>query len=346
VRRLLNFFECGDQVLAASSSDLLQVEGIGKQLAANIAAWRVRPSWKKDLELVEKYGVTLLPFTDPSYPKALKEISSAPTLLYLLGSLKPEDEQSIAVIGTRNPSIYGKEATLSICKELSCSGLSIVSGLARGIDTAAHRSALEAGGRTLAVIGSGLANLYPPENRELARQIVSSGAILSEYPMITPPDRRHFPQRNRIVSGLTRATLLIEAPEQSGALITMDRAEEQGKKLFALPGRIDQPNFRGNHQLLKSGRAKLVENACEILDALDIKAQKPKIVERKGVLSDAEHSFLDLFPSEEVAIDDILNASSLPITKVNALLMSLMLKKRLREYPGKVYKKVHETGSV
>lgn len=299
-------------------------------------------SWKEDLELAARLGVELIPFTSPQFPKQLLQIPDHPAMLYVKGKIESCDKRSIAVVGTRNASIYGMEMAEQISSELAARGFTIVSGLARGIDTASHRGALTKG-RTLAVIGSGLADVYPPENRGLSQEISKRGALISEFPMRTPPDRQNFPQRNRIVSGMTLATLLIEAPIKSGAMITMERAWSQGRKLFALPGRADVEGFRGNHHLIKSGRAVLVESAADIAahfeDLFPFVCMQP-VDSQRFLLDEHEKNLLNSMPNEEIGVDHLSSLLNLPVHQVHTLLMGLILKKAVKEYPGKIYKKL------
>lgn len=302
--------------------------------------WQKNRDWEQDLALAHQQGVQIIPFTDPSFPKLLLEVSDHPVLLYVKGNLKSQDKRSIAIVGTRNASIYGNEMSRSIGEQLAANDFTVVSGLARGIDTAAHQGALERG-RTLAVIGSGLANVYPPENRNLADMIAKNGALISEFSMLTPPDRQNFPQRNRIVSGMTMGTLLIEAPVKSGAMITMQKALQHKRKLFALPGRADSDSFRGNHFLIKNGQAHLVENANDIIayyeDLIPMTLPSPLVGLR---LDSDELSLLQYMPDEEITIDVLASRCSLPIQHINRILMSLMLKKAIKEFPGKIFKKL------
>jgi DNA processing protein len=227
--------------------------------------------------------------------------------------------------------------------ELTQAGFTIISGLARGVDTAAHLGALEAQGRTLAIIGSGLAHIYPQENISLTDQIALQGAVISEFAMTTPPHRSHFPKRNRLVSGMALGTLLIEAPSQSGAILTVENAIQQNRHVWALPGRADQENFRGNHALIKKQKAILVENIEDIVQCLDafclttpIKPQQLEL----GQLKQEEINLLEKLPSEEISIEEIVKRTQLPIYQLNSLLMSLTLKKIIKEFPGKIYKKI------
>lgn len=342
IRLLINYFGSPQEALKAEPDQLAELPGFGAKILTN---WKNRynsDTWKKNLDLAHKYQTELVSYTDPRFPKRLLEITDHPVLLYIKGKVKPSDQYSLAIVGTRAPSIYGQEMSSLFGEELARMGFTIVSGLARGVDTLAHRGALKAG-RTIAVIGSGLANLYPRENGELAEAIASKGSLISEFSMLTPPDRQNFPQRNRIVSGMTMGTILIEAPIESGAMITMNKAYRQNRKTFAIPGRVEE-NFRGNHFLIKNGRALLVENAEEIARHFNtlfgpIDTLPPIKKEQDIPLDREEEQLCRLIPSEETSFDAIYRLSKLPASKLNVLLMSLVLKKAIKEFPGKIYKK-------
>ncbi len=313
----------------------------GEKIAAVWNQWQNSPLIDKNFELISRFNARTIPFTSDEYPLSLLELHDHPIVLYVRGEIKPVDRRSIAVIGTRDGSIYGREMAEKISQELTESGFTVVSGLARGIDTCAHIGALSHG-RTIAVIGSGLANLYPRENSKLADRVAEQGVLISEFPMATPPDRQNFPQRNRIVSGLSLGTLLIEAPIKSGAILTMELALRQGKKLFALPGRADQESFRGNHDWIKRNKAQLVENAFDIANQFDpLLALKQKAMESTPsiLLEPEERELLKLLPSTEVQMETIAVMTKLPASRLNVLLMGLLLKKAVKEYPGKIYRK-------
>lgn len=340
IRFLLQHFGTAINVLQVPFEEMRQLPGFERAIP-HWKKWQTDLSWQKDLELAEKHGVALIPYTSSSYPKRLLELPDHPVLLYVQGIIKPQDQRSIAIVGTRNASIYGNEMAGAIARDLAAAGFTIVSGLARGVDTAAHCGALERG-RTLAVIGSGLANIYPRENIPLTGNIVRQGALISEFPMTTSPDRQNFPQRNRIVSGLTLATLLIEAPEKSGAMITMARALTQKRKLFALPGRADSENFRGNHLLIKNGEAQLVENAQDIISHFQDffgHMEVPSVREISCQINSEEEQLLKLMPNEELNIEELVHLAQLPVQQVQRVLMGLILKKIVKEFPGKIYKK-------
>jgi DNA processing protein len=281
---------------------------------------------QKDYELVLKNGVTLIPYFSTNYPQSLFDLPDFPLLLYLKGELS--QREGIAIVGTRGSSLYGNEQAYFIAKKLASEGYCIVSGLARGIDQKAHEGALECG-ESMAVIGSGLLSIYPPENRGLAERMT---AVISEYPMMQPPLKGNFPKRNRIVSALTKKIILIEAPIKSGAMITMRLSREMGRFCYALPGRVDMPGFAGNLELLQKNQAMMVRNAEDLL-GYPIKKQKSTIT-----LSSDEQMILDHLPGIECSIEELLAKIDLPVSKINFTLMGLVLKRVVKEYPGKVYK--------
>lgn len=301
-----------------------------------LSEWQKQDSWKQDLDAVQRSGVTLIGKQEAAYPARLRSIPDAPPLLYVWGSL-PQTERSVAVIGTRSPSRYGLEMAHTLSRDLAARGSTVVSGLARGIDTAAHCGALETG-QTVAVLGCGLSHIYPKENAQLAAHIAQGGAVVSELSMRTPPDRMHFPKRNRIVSGIVQGALLIEAPERSGAMITMSKALEQGRKLYAIPGRADVPSFAGNHALLKSGQAALTTTASDICGIDDPVISGANSASKHQLSAEEQHLF-DQLSEEESHIDQLASCVDLPVSKLNVLLMKLILKNLVTEYPGKLFKR-------
>ena len=341
-RLLLKHFHSAQAILSAPQEKLKEIVGLGDKIITSLKTWNERDDWQRDLDLVHRYNAQLIPYTDPQYPPLLRKIPDAPVLLYAVGSLTEQDFNStLAIIGTRACSHYGKESAERLSAELAGKGITIISGLALGIDAAAHVGALKSG-RTIAVIGSGLAQMYPKENIHLASKIAEKGAVLSEYPMFASPDRQHFPQRNRIVSGMSCGVLLIEAPSKSGSMITINKARSQGKPCFAIPGRIDQSRFQGNHQLLKSREAHFVDCSTDILQHLDMQSNLFEILPEKPKgpeLSENEKNILSQMSDDELSIEDLISITKLPITKLNVLLMGLVLKKVIKEYPGKLYRK-------
>lgn len=340
IRLLVQYFGSAAAALSAPLAEIQQLPGFGAKILAGIETLCKQGSWKKEVELAEKMNVKLIPWTSPDYPKRLLEIDDYPALLYVRGNIVRSDSQAIAVVGTRHPTLYGLEMAEKFGRDLAALNFTVISGLARGIDTAAHRGALKTG-RTIAVIGSGLADIYPAENRGLADEIAEQGALISQFSMRTPPDKPNFPQRNWTVSGLSLGTLLVEAPLKSGAMITMDRSKRYNRKLYALPGRVDGEQFRGNHAWIKQG-AQLVENVQDITNSFDFLF--PNIENRtcqmKPLLEKEEEELLQALSPQEMTLEEISRVTQVPIAKLNVLLMSLMIKKAIREYPGKIYKKV------
>lgn len=341
IRMLINRYGTASKALEADSCEIGEMPGFGK-IAQNWKNWEKNSAWQKDLELAERHQIQIIPFTDKRYPKRLLELHDAPVLLYVQGEIKATDQRSLAVVGTRYATRYGLEMAEKISRELAELGFTIVSGLARGIDTAAHAGAIESG-RTLAVIGSGLLEIYPKENLLLGERIKKQGALISEFPIRTPPDRLNFPQRNRIVSGMTLGTVLIEAPVESGAMITMQKAFSQNRKLFALPGRADWESFGGNHSLIKTSQAQLIENAQDIAshfqDLLGNVRKTAVFTREKIELEPEEERLLNSLTVQEMTFDEIARLTKLPAMKLNILLMGLILKKAIKEFPGKIYKK-------
>lgn len=347
IRLLMNQYGSFCAVLAADPKEIANALGLGEKFVAEWSHYTQGDLWYKNLEVVKRYHVTLLPYTSSEYPKRLFDVPDYPLILYLKGRLLPRDQRSLAIVGTRHASVYGREIAKKLGRQLAEAGFTIVSGLARGIDAEAHQGAIEAKeGRTIAVIGSGLASVYPKEHLFLAEAIANQGVLISEFPMATPPDRQNFPQRNRIVSSMTLGTILVEAPLQSGAMITVNRALTYKRPVFAFPGRTDSESFRGNHSLIKTGRAKLIEgyeDICEYFgDLVTSTSQVGTLQEQnKAILSQDEKEFLAHLPQQELSVEEIARHTQLPITRINILLMSLLLKQMVREYPGRVYKKAY-----
>ncbi len=268
VRLLMQHYGSAVKALEAPIEELATFPGFGPKILKEWKEGLDKGEWRQDLMLAERLHTEIVPFTSPRYPKRLLEIVDYPLILYIQGNLLREDQRCLAVVGSRQATPYGLEIARDLSLKLAQAGFTVVSGLARGIDTAAHQGALETG-RTLAVLGSGIASIYPAENKALAYEIQQKGALISEYAMATPPHRHQFPLRNRIVSGMTLGTILIEAPKHSGAMLTVGRALSQHRPVFALPGRVDSDSFKGNHSLIKEGKAKLIENVEDILKTFD-----------------------------------------------------------------------------
>jgi len=296
-----------------------------------IINWRPKISLEEEMEKLESYGIKVLTFRDPDYPSRLKEIYDYPPLIYVRGSLLPEDEWCLAVVGTRKATVYGRQAAEEIVADLARNKITIVSGLARGIDSIAHQSALEAGGRTIAVFASGLDIVYPAENAALARNIIQQGAIISEFPLGTKPRRENFPLRNRIMSGLSLGVLVVEADETSGALITANRALEQNREVFAVPGSILTPTSRGTNHLIQEG-AKPIRDYSDILEELNLTAVAHQMEIKEAIpASDTESLLLKQLSAEPTHIDEVCRSSGLPIATVSSTLAMMELKGMVKQ---------------
>jgi DNA processing protein len=323
--QLENYFGSLEDAWRASPGELKRA-GLDSVALRAITRWRPTVSLEAEIEKLERYGVKVLTCSDPGYPSRLKEIYDYPPVLYVRGSLLPEDEWCLAVVGTRRATVYGKQVTEEIVTDLAQSKITIVSGLAKGIDTIAHQSALAAGGRSLAVFACGLDIVYPGENAKLARSITEQGALLSEYPLGTRPRAENFPRRNRILSGLSLGVLVTEAGESSGALITARMALEQDREVFAIPGSVLSPASRGANHLIQEG-AKLVRGYTDILEELNLTAVAQQL-EMREVLpeSDTESLLLKQLSAQPTHIDEVCRSSGLPAATVSGTLAMMELK--------------------
>ena len=345
LRKLLEVFQEPQHILAAKRSDLRKVEGIGNEVADQISNWESTIDLPAELQRIRDFGATVITQQSPSYPRALREIHAPPIVLYVWGELLDRDHHAIGVIGARRTTHYGTESAKKLAYQLAYAGLTVISGLARGIDTAAHQGALAAKGRTIAVIGSGLAKLYPPENGPLAEKIRSgNGAIVSEFSMDIEPDRQTFPMRNRIISGWSHGILVVEAGLNSGALITAAQALEQGRAVYAVPGHINAPSAMGSNRLIQQG-AKLVMDASDILEDLEILLPEAKPSPETAArplppLSDEERRVFGAIDATETSIDDIAARSELPSAAVSSTLLQLELKRLVKQLPGKYFVKL------
>ncbi|MGC8976317.1 MAG: DNA-processing protein DprA [Candidatus Ratteibacteria bacterium] len=308
--------------------------GISKNTAEKIVRWENLPL-KEEIDYIKNEGIGVLTLDDPSYPTLLKEIYDPPFLLYFKGNLN-FNLLSISIVGTRTPSSYGLKMAEKFASELASLGITIVSGLARGIDTASHIGALRVGGRTVGVLGSGFKNFYPPENRKLEKDIIKDGAIITEFPSNTLPEKYNFPKRNRIISGLSKAVIVIEAGPKSGALITANFALEQGRDVFALPGRVDTLYSKGTNKLLKEG-AILVENIEDILEALNIRLEikETKIIKPE---KEEENKILEIL-EKPLQLEEIIIKTGMPFNLLYGFLTELLIKGIIEELPGKIYRK-------
>jgi len=351
-RNLLSAYGSPRRVFEAALPELEQAAGLNHKTARNIKEFRGWERARAELARAEREGVSIITCEDPAYPERLRRIYDPPPLLYIKGSLDAADIP-VAVVGSRNASPYGRYVTERLCRELSQRGVTVVSGLARGIDTCAHRGALAGRGRTIAVMGCGIDVVYPPENRKLHGEIASSGAVVTEFPFGTEPDRPHFPARNRIISGLSLGVLIVEAGEKSGSLITARCALDQNREVFAVPGGIDLPGSRGVNRLLRQG-AKLVENVEDILEEILPQLERPTAArpdateERSAraegapagtpgleALTDQESRLLRFVTETPQDADTLINRTGLAAGKALSLLLSLELKGYIRQLPGK-----------
>lgn len=328
---------------------LLNLANIGKKTLEKLSMEKINSIKKereKDLEvelkLIKKHNVEIVTIFDENYPKLLKEIYSPPIVLYVMGKILKEDEFAIAIVGSRFASVYGITTAERLGYELASKGVVVVSGLARGIDTAGHKGALKAHGRTIAVLGNGLSTVYPPENKKFAKEIIDEGgAIVSEFPMKMPPLNRNFPVRNRIISGLSLAVVVVEAAKNSGALITADFALEQNREVFAVPGKVDSATSFGTNELIKDG-AKLVQRADDILEELGLEIEKSRPGDKnlKPNLTPEESIIYENLSKEPKYLDDVAQDAKVSVGKTIEILLKLQLRKLVRELPGKNFIKV------
>jgi DNA processing protein len=338
---------CGSPaaVFQASTRELQSIRGVSPALAASIRAFRDWDRVEEQLLRLTARGAGLLTWDDPDFPPRLKEIPYPPPCLFVQGTLLADDRLAVAVVGTRGASYYGLKTGRRLAGALAARGFTIVSGLARGIDTAAHRGALENSGRTLAVLGCGLDVVYPPENRELYDQIPQHGALLSEFPLGTPPGAKNFPVRNRIISGLALGLVVVEAGLKSGTSITVQFALDQGREVFAVPGPIDSPTSVGPHRLIQQG-AKLVQDVEDILQELPGVSRSPgplfaapvRLAETASPgAAPPEDPLLAFLGSDPLRLDELVQAARLPASEVLSRLTLLELQGLVRELPGKCY---------
>ena len=371
IRRLLAAFGSAEKSVAATSEELAQIDGLTPDVRQQLIDGRSRAPLAQELELIDQHQCHIVTINDDAYPLLLKQIDDPPALLYIIGKFPLQDAPSIAIVGSRSPTEYGKTISQQLSHQLAERGITVVSGFARGIDTCVHRGALEAGGDTIAVFGCGLSIIYPETNRELAAEIIESGALISEFPMTMPPRGKNFPRRNRVISGLTLGTLVVEASERSGSLITARHAAEQGREVFAVPGQIFSGVSRGTHSLINQG-ATLINSVDDLLDTLPDYAQtlggespestrqppslkrpakvvRPQPIEEKSTPTSQPKTNLNLTPDEQVVlsamdadsvhIDEITRVTQLSIGKVSSLLVMLELKGIVQQLPGKQFVK-------
>jgi DNA processing protein len=342
IKKLIQYFGSGEKILNASSAMLAEVEGIGRKIAESILSWEKYFDLSKEYKLLEDSKVKFITIDDPEYPALLKEIYDPPIVLYVKGNLEECDQNAIAIVGARDASYYGINTARRFARELASRGITIVSGCARGVDTAAHTGALQGSGRTIAVFGCGLDKMYPPENAELAGQIALNGAVLSEFPVGTLPVKQNFPRRNRIISGLCHGVIVVEAGKNSGSLITARLAAEQGREVFSVPGRIDAVTSQGTNVLIKNG-AKPVFDIDDILEEFVEKIntdKKEKQISKNDKqpkvcgLSVSEEKIFASLNEEPYTVDEIVNVSSVSINDVWSNLVNLELKGLVKRLPG------------
>ena len=350
--RLLAKFRSPDRILAASESQLIDALGEPK-IAYRIVAYRDSVDVETELAQIERFGVSLISLEDDLYPTRLAATYGPPVLLYVRGTFLPRDADSVSIVGMRRASHYGRMTAERLAEELAAQGITVVSGMAAGIDSAAHRGALNVGGRTIAVLGCGVDVVYPQANRELAEKIVNSGCLISEFPMGTKPLKGNFPQRNRIISGMTLGTVVVEGTRASGSLITARRAMEQGRDVFAVPSRALSDGSQGPHALIRDG-AKLTETARDILEEIEVhlayqqteevnQTDKPDKTTRETepastVQPDTtEKKILAVLPRDPLSIDELAGRSNMSQAALLSALTMLEIKGLVRQLPGKLF---------
>ncbi|MDD5491274.1 MAG: DNA-processing protein DprA [bacterium] len=343
LKGLLDFYQEPENILKCSEDELLKTGLVDRAFTNSLRVIKKEFDLSREYKLIDKYNIKIITIKDDKYPAGLRYMNGAPILLYLSGEIIKEDILAIGVVGTRDYTAYGKNVTEKFSGELASAGVTIVSGLARGIDTFAHQAALGAKGRTIAVLGGGIAALYPPENRILAQEITKRGAVVSEYPMLEQPSRISFPLRNRIISGLSLGVLVVEADIKSGALITAQCALEQGREVFAIPGNITNEYARGTNQLIKDG-ATLVESSQDIIDAIsclkELTTRKKKLSKQETFsfpVDEQETELLKLIGQEPINIETLGARTGKSVNQLSSLLLRLICKELIREMSGKNY---------
>jgi len=344
VRQLLEHFGEAPAILGASKQQLLQLHGVGEETAEAIAGWERSVDLASEMKRITDFGCHILTQQDEDYPELLRQIYDPPIVLYVKGKLTSRDKNAVAIVGSRTTTHYGVEVARKLGYQLGYVGVTVVSGGARGIDTAAHQGTLSAKGRTVAVLGTGINIVFPSENAELFERIAANGAVITQFPFNRTADKQSFPIRNRIVAGMTLGTVVVEANLTSGALITVNFATEYGRQVFAVPGRIDSPRSKGCHELIKKG-AKLCEGAEDILSEFEYlfpPSNRPPGPNETGVLpaltlSENEQKIYDALSKEESHIDEVIRHSGLPASAVSVGLLGLEMKRVVRQLPGKMF---------
>ena len=344
LKNVLDYFGSLD-IAWDAPADALQAAGLPQKSVEYLINLRNQVNLDEVCDHIEKMGIQVVTWEDDSYPRRLKEINQSPPVLFIRGSVEMADDWAVAVVGTRRVTPYGRQVAIELGRFLAQNGVTVVSGLARGIDAVAHSSALQAGGRTIAVLGNGVDVVYPPEHRKLTEEIMRAGALISDYPVGTPPESQNFPPRNRIISGLSLATIVVEAGEKSGALITAEFAVDQGREVFAVPGSILAQQSTGTNRLIEQGARPLLKMS-EILDVLKLE-KLPEMRETRRVMpaSDHEKQILKVLSLEPSHIDTICQLSGLPIQEVSATLAMMELKGMVNSVGGMNYTAAREPKS-
>ncbi|MGD8404759.1 MAG: DNA-processing protein DprA [Anaerolineales bacterium] len=343
-QRLLDRFGDAESAWNAAPAELAET-GLSRKLIERLVALRDKVDLSRIWDQIQSKNIQVLTWMDETYPQRLKEIEQPPPVLYLRGALSVEDDWAVAIVGSRRVTAYGRQVTEEIASFLAANGVTVVSGLARGVDAIAHKAALKAGGRTLAVLGSGVDRIYPPENRATAEQIYEQGAVLSDYAPGTPPEASNFPPHNRIISGLSMAVVVVEAGETSGALITAEFAADQGREVFAVPGNIFAPQSKGTNKLIQQGALPLL-STDDIMQRLNLTRVGQHKAARKALPADnVEAKLLDTLGAEPLHIDEIRNQTDLPVRKVSSTLVMMELKGMVRQVGNMQYVAVREVQS-
>lgn len=334
VRQLLEHFGSLEAAWSAGAAEM-RTAGVDRRAWESLRESRGKIRLDTELSRLDKLGIALLTWADPEYPpllRALRPIDEAPPVLYVRGSLTARDEWAVTVVGTRSISPYGRQATFQIVSELASQGATVVSGLARGVDSEAHQAALDAGGRTLAVLPCGLESIYPPEHRKLAGRIMQQGALISPFPLGATPDAHKFPPRNRVMAGLARGVLVIEAGDKSGALLTAGYALEYGREVFAVPGNITARASSGVNRLIQDG-ASPVLSARDVIETLDLGPIREYVQARQILAqgSSEEEALLQHLSADPQHVDELVRATTLPVAQVTSLLLMMQLKGMVRE---------------
>lgn len=341
LRALKDYFGNLEKAWEATSSQLRDT-GLSARIVENIIKIRSSVNLENYYKNIQSKGITVVISDEENYPKRLKEIDHHPPVLYIRGEILEDDFWAVAVVGTRRVTAYGRQVTDELATFLAQNGITVISGMARGVDAIAHQAAIRAGGRTIAVLGSGVDRIYPPEHRSLSDQIINQGAVLSDYAPGTPPDSSNFPPRNRIISGLSTAVVVVEAAETSGALITANFAGDQGRDVFAVPGNIFAPQSKGTNRLIQQGAQPLLSGR-DLLDNLNLaRVNEQRIIRRVMPTDTTEANVLNVLGREPMHVDEIRSQTGLPIESVSAALVMMELKGMVQQVGGMNYIAVKE----